>query len=178
MSERRARHNITKHTGTQTQEETLLRTTWSAQVECNRCGIFGHQPERCFFRTLKLTFNKCGRIGHKAKVCKSRPRSTSSQPQHKSSDNSRFSKNWRAKTPNNDSAQSRSQSRGQSRGRSSSHHVDERESQDVSDASNHVDDSTSSSIMTVHSSENVPVITYKVEINGLPIAMELDSGSC
>ena len=32
--------------------------------------------------------------------------------------------------------------------------------------------------MTVHSIENVPPITYKVEINGLSIVMELDSGSC
>ena len=49
---------------------------------------------------------------------------------------------------------------------------------DVSDSSNHVDDSTSNSIMTVHSIENVPPITYKVEINRLSIALELDSGSC
>ena len=57
--------------------------------------------------------------------------------------------------------------------------MNETESQDsdASDASNHVDDSTSGSIMTVHSIENVPPITYNVEVNRLPIAMELDSGS-
>ena len=32
--------------------------------------------------------------------------------------------------------------------------------------------------MTFHSIENVPPITYNVEVNGLPISMELDSGSC
>ena len=109
------------------------------------------------------------------KVCKSQFPLTSSQPKLLSSDNSRSSsKNWRAKTPNND----RTQSWSQSRGRLSFHHVDEIESQDVSNASNHVDDSTSSSIMTVHSIENFPPITYKVEINKFQIAMELDLGSC
>ena len=54
-----------------------------------------------------------------------------------SSKHSRSSlKNWKAKTPNNN----RSQSQSQSRSCSSSHHVDETESQNVSDASNHVDD--------------------------------------
>ena len=48
---------------------------------------------------------------------------------------------------------------------------------DASDPSNHVDDSTSGSIMTVNSNENVPLITYNVEINHLFITMELDSGS-
>ena len=32
--------------------------------------------------------------------------------------------------------------------------------------------------MTVHSIENVPPITYNVDINSLSITMELDSGSC
>ena len=32
--------------------------------------------------------------------------------------------------------------------------------------------------MTVHSIKNVPLITYNVEVNGLPITMELDSCSC
>ena len=120
----------------------------------------------CF--THKLTCNKCGRVKHKATVCKT-------QSQHNAADTSRFSsKNSRAKTANND----RSQSRSQSRGRCSSHHVKDTETQDVSDASNHVDDSTSSSIMTVHSIVNVPPITYYVEVNGLPITLELDSGCC
>ena len=110
-------------------------STKFAQVECNRCKQFGHQPERCFILTLQLTCNKCGMIGHKATVCKSRPPSTSSQAQHKSSDNSRSSsQNWRAKTPNNN----RTQSRSQSPGRFFSHYVDETKSQDVSDASTHV----------------------------------------
>ena len=58
--------------------------------------------------------------------------------------------------------------------------MNETESQDVdaSDASNHVGDSTSGSIMTLHSIENVLPITYNVEVNCLPIKMEFDSGSC
>ena len=84
------------------------------------------------------------------------------------------STNWRAETAKND----RSKSGSQSRGRSPSHHIDDTEAQDNSDASNHVDDSTSSFIMTIHSIENVPPITYNVKINRLPITMELDSGSC
>ena len=32
--------------------------------------------------------------------------------------------------------------------------------------------------MTVHSIDNVPLITYNVEVNRLLITMELDSGSC
>ena len=73
----------------------------------------------------------------------------------------------------------RSKSRSQSRGLSSSHQVNDTELQDpdvtdVADSSNHVDDSTSNSIMTVHLIENVPPITYKVEINRLSIKMELD----
>ena len=32
--------------------------------------------------------------------------------------------------------------------------------------------------MTVHSIENVSLITYNVEANGLPITMKLDSGFC
>ena len=78
-----------------------------------------------------------------------------------------------AKTQNND--------RTQFRGRSSSHQVNDTDSQgeteELSETSNHVD-STTSSIMTFHSIENVPPITYNVEVNGLPISMELDSGSC
>ena len=131
-------------------------------------------PERCFFLTLNLTCNKCGRIGHKATVYKSQPQYKPLESTLKSS-----SKNWRANTLNND----RSKSRSQPRGLSSSHQVNDTELfnpdvSDVSDSSNHVDESTSNSIMTVHSIENVPQITYKVEINGLLIAMELDSGSC
>ena len=106
-------------------------------------------------------------------MCKSRPPSPSTQPQHKTSDTSRSaSKNWRAKSSN--------KNRSPSRDHSSSHYVHETESQDsdASDASNHVDDSTSGSIMTVHSIENVPPITNNVDVNGLPITMELDSGSC
>ena len=48
----------------------------------------------------------------------------------------------------------------------------------ASDAFNHVDESTSGSIMTVHSIENVLPITYNVEVNGLSITIKLDSGSC
>ena len=148
--------------------------TMLAQVECNRCGKFGHQPERCFFLTLKLICNKCGRVGHKAKVCRSQFQRKPSESTSKSS-----SKDWRGNTLNND----RSKSRSQPRGLSSSHQVNDTELQDpdfsdVSDSSNHVEDSTSNSIMTVHSIENVPPLTYKVEINKLLIAMELDSGSC
>ena len=67
-----------------------------------------------------------------------------------------------------------------SRNWSSSYHVNKTESHapDASDASNHVDDSTSGSIITINSIKNVPPITYKVEVNGLPITMELDSGVC
>ena len=32
--------------------------------------------------------------------------------------------------------------------------------------------------MTVHYLENVPPVTYHVKVNGFPITMELDSGSC
>ena len=52
------------------------------------------------------------------------------------------------------------------------------ESEDTFETSNHVDDSTSSSIMTVYSIEGVPPITYKEEVNDLTLTMEIDSGSC
>ena len=63
----------------------------SCQLLCDRCGKRGHPPERCYFLTQKLTCSKCGRVRHKATVCKSRHPSTSSQPQHKSSDTPRSS---------------------------------------------------------------------------------------
>ena len=144
-----------------------------AQVPCERCGKRGHLPEKYYFLTQQLTCNRCGRVGHKATVCKSRPPSPSSQPQHKTSDTSRSaSKNWRAKSSNKNCLPFRD--------RSSSHHVNETESldSDASDSSNHVDDSASGFIITVHSIENVSPITYNVELNSLPITMELDSGSC
>ena len=52
----------------------------SSLVPCDRCRRRGHQPERCYSLTQKLTCNKCGRVGHKATVCRSRPPSTSNQP--------------------------------------------------------------------------------------------------
>ena len=100
---------------------------------------------------------QCDRVGHKATVCRSHPQHKPSESTSKSS-----SKNWRGNTLNND----RSKSRSQPRGLSSSHQVNDTELQDpdvsdVSNSSNHVDDSISNSIMTVHSIENVPPITYK-----------------
>ena len=146
-------------------------------VSCHRCGRRGHQPEQCYFLTRNLTCHKCGNVGHNARMCRN-------DFQHKPQDFSKFSsKNWRTETSEKERSKSiannnRSQSQNQFRGRPSSHHIDEIESQDISDASNQVDDSTSSSIMTVHSIENVPPITYKVQVNGLTLTMELDSGSC
>ena len=83
----------------------------SSQVPCDRCGKRGHQTERCFFLTQKLTCNKCGRVGHKATVCRSLPPSTSRETQHKNSDTSTSaSKNWRAKSSNKNRSPSRDRS--------------------------------------------------------------------
>ena len=37
---------------------------------------------------------------------------------------------------------------------------------------------STSSVLTVHAIQNVPPIQYTVEVNGTPISMEVDSGSC
>ena len=78
-----------------------------------------------------------------------------------------------------DSSRSSSKSRNYPRERSTSFpNVNETETYDLSESPNHVDDSISNSIMTVHSIENVPPITYDVQVNGVSITIELDSGSC
>ena len=150
------------------QKSASLNANKASGVSCHRCGRRGHQPEQCFYLTRNLTCHKCGNVGHNARMCRY---DTQDKPQDSSKS---ASKNWRAETANNDPSKSGSQSRC----RSPSYHIDDIEAQDNSDASNHVDDFTSSSIMMVHSIENVLPITYKVEVNGCPISMELDSGSC
>ena len=126
------------------------------------------KPEQCFFLTWNFTCHKCGNVGHNSRMCRY-------NIQDQFQDSFKFaSENWRAETANND----RSKWGSQFRGRSPSHHIDDTEAQYNSDASNHVDDFTSSLIMTVHSMENVLPITYKVEVNECPISMELDSGLC
>ena len=52
------------------------------------------------------------------------------------------------------------------------------EAQEKFDSFYYVDNSTSNSVITIHSIKNVPPITYNVQINGVPITMELDSGPC
>ena len=111
-------------------------------------------------------------------MCRNRPSSPPTQPQQRplESTSESFTKNWRANTPNNDRSQFQSQPRGRSQ------HVNDMDSneksEDTFETSNHVDDSTSSSIMTVYSIESVPPITYNVEVNDLTLTMEIDSGSC
>ena len=156
----------TRHRAIQ-QGSASLNTNKASGVLCQCCGWRGHQPEQCVFLIRNLTCHKCRNIGHNARMCRY---NTQAKPQDSSKS---ASKNWRAETANNDRFKSGSQSRGRS-----PHHIDDTEAQDNSDAYNHVDDSTSSSIMTVHSIENVPPITYKVEVKGCPISMKLDSGSC
>ena len=165
------RNEVDNHWHTKQQGVSSLNASKASGVPCHRCGLRGHQPEQCFFLTRKLTCNKCGDVGHKAVMCRN-------NSQHKLQDSSKSSAtNWRAETSSNEHY-SRDRSGNYSRDRSTLHHVNDSEPQDQFDSSNYVDDSTSNSVMTIHSIENVPPITYNVQINGVTITMELDSGSC
>ena len=133
---------------------------------CYRCGTSRHNPFECNYFTKGLQFNNCGRRGHKALVCcqhrqRGRGRSTF-QP--------RGSAHTQRGSPNSFQPRRVSSNRFTSfpqrgfSGLQQSHYTEESES--------------TSSVLTVHAIQNVPPIQYTVEVNGTPISMEVDLGSC
>ena len=133
---------------------------------CYRCGTSGHNPFECNYFTQRLQCNNCGQRGHKALVCyqlrqRGRGRSTF-QP--------RGSAHTQRGTPNSFQPRLVSSNRFTSfprrgvSGSLQSHYTEESES--------------TSSVLTVHAIQNVPPIQNTVEVNGTPINMKVDSGSC
>ena len=120
------------------------------KLPCHRCLGTGHTADRCRFRTLRC--NKCRKVGHIARACKTPAAPSQPQPSFR---------------------QSHSQgqgSRGRGRGRPTRAHqveVSEEAQQDVAD------------IVRVHAVSPSAPKSYKVslEVNKIPITMELDTGA-
>jgi len=107
----------------------------------------GHAPQECRFRTAKC--NRCQKVGHIAKACKSKGPYRTQKP-----------------NPGNRQKPERNQS---------VHSIEEK----VNDDSSLTREESPADIVHVHSvSESVPEsFKIPVEVNGIPITMELDTGA-
>ena len=139
---------------------------------CYRCGRSGHVPDKCDYFTQNRECLNCHVHGHKASVCfrSHPPRGSGSAP--------RFSRGTpNAYRGNVRSFNSSQPSRGYSRSFRGFSHRGGSTAAKQTHYSEEEDENTSS-VLTVHSIQNVPPIIYTVEVNGIPIDMEVDSGSC
>lgn len=122
---------------------------------CFRCGRNNHAAADCYYSTRGYHCRNCGKAGHAAQVCR--------QPRNVNSEKSAPG------DPQKPTPQSNSRGSANGKQPQESHHVDEQNSDGDQDAF---------SVMTVHSIENVPPMLQTVQIGGVSIDFEVDSGSC
>ena len=156
-------HKSSQSTRFQTQQSS---TNYRISMPCYGYGASGHKHYECNNFVNRLQSNNCNRTGQKALVCcqprKLRRGRTTFQP--------RVSTHTQGWTPNFFQRQ---------RVLSGRFYRFPRHGVSSPEQSNYTDESEStSSVLTVHPIQNVSPIQYTVEVNGTPISMKVDSGSC
>ena len=133
---------------------------------CYRCGTSGHNSVECNYFTQRLLCNNCGQRGHKALVChqpRQRGRGITTYQPRGSAQTQRGTPNFFQPRRVSSNRFIRFPRRGVS-GSQQSHYTEESVSISL--------------ILTIYAIQTVSPIKYTAEVNGTPISMKVDSGSC